>query len=39
MTQEENKDQQENNVTTTVLGVNNQTNQRRGEYLIDNSET
>ena len=39
MTQEENKDQQENNVTTTVLGVNNQTNQRRGEYLVDNSET
>ena len=36
MTQEENKDQQENNVTTTtVLGVNNQ---RRGEYLVDDSE-
>lgn len=36
LTEEENKDQQENNVTTTtVLGVNNQ---RRGKYLVDNSE-
>jgi hypothetical protein len=25
--------------TTTVLGMNNQTNQRRGEYLVENSET
>jgi hypothetical protein len=29
LTQEENKDQQENNVTTTILGVNNQ---RRGQH-------